>query len=982
MVCVYLILTGAALNAQQIKVTGTVTDAGDGSTLPGVSVQVKGTHHGTVTNLDGTYELNVAPDAVLVYRFIGMTTREIPVDGRNIIDVALATAATALSEVVVMGYGTERAIGSVVGSISTVNAAEIESRPMANLWDAMQGKVAGVQVYTSTGEPSASSSVRLHGVGSISASSTPLYVLDGVPIAAGNVLSINPNDIESVTFLKDASATSIYGSRAANGVMYITTKRGHRDQQATVRLNSQYGFSSLANTSYFESFMNADQLASFWLESGFRNEEQIRTLREQYPADTRWHEYFYQQNTPTYQGDISIQGGGGRTTYYVSGAYYYQDGVAARSEYERYSVRANINSHANDWLSFGTNIGLSNDNRQINPMYAGTNNSYLNYGLMELLVPFYSPYDEEGDKHDHIPGLNIINPKYREEYEPAIGNNTQLNMTGYLQLNPAEGLTIRSQGGIDAYDYRETETIRPLHMEYTGNGRLREYFSRSNSLSITNTAEYKFNTALRNDFTLLAGQEYIQNDYNNFFSQVAGISDDRLILLGAGDPDTRGIGQSKSDYAYSSFFGRIDYARDRRYYADLSLRRDESSRFGRENRSATFWSAGVMWDAAKESFVEDMEVLTSLRFKASIGTSGNSEIGNYRHLATMGTFNPYQGQSSWLIASPGNPRLTWEAQTKTTIGTDFGLWNDRIRTTMDYYIRNTESMLMAVPQPYVSGFDEIMENVGSMRNSGIDLSLSLDVVRGTDYFLTSYTNLNYNKNEITELFHGRDQWFIANTSIGYIVGEPVAFVAPIFAGIDPEDGMAMWYVPGEDRSVTRMEETTKVFVEADLEQYTGKDRYAPWSGGFGLNGGWRGITLQMDFSFSSGHYMINNDRYFSENPTVFQGFNQSKDVADYWKNPGDVTRFPRWGQQFTQFDTRLLERASFVRLKNLTLSWELPERWLAGTGTLAGMRVFASGRNLLTFTDYKGKDPEVDSNIAMARNPNTRQISFGLSVTM
>lgn len=982
MLCVCLILTGLTLQAQQIKVTGTVTDAGDGSTLPGVSVQVKGTNQGTVTNVDGTYELNVAPDGVLVYRFIGMTTREITVEGRSIIDVALETAATALSEVVVMGYGTERAVGSVVGSISTVNAAEIESRPMANVWDAMQGKIAGVQVYTSTGEPSESSSVRLHGVGSLSASSTPLYVLDGVPIASANVLSLNPNDIENVTFLKDASATSIYGSRAANGVMYITTKRGHRDQQATVRLNSQYGFSSLANTSYFESFMNADQLASFWQETGFRSEDQIRELREQYPGDTRWHEYFYQQNTPTYQGDLSMQGGGGRTTYYVSGAYFYQDGVAARSDYERYSMRVNINSHANDLLSFGTNLGLSYDNRQITPMFAGTNNSYLNYGLMELLVPFYSPYDEDGEKYDYIPGLNIVNPQYREKYEPAIGNNMQLNISGYLQLNPAEGLTIRSQGGIDAYDYRETETISPLHIEYSGNGSLREYFSRSNTMSITNTAEYKFNTILRNDFTFLVGQEYIQNDYNNFFSEVEGISDDRLILLGAGDPGTRGIGQEKSDYAYSSFFGRIDYARDRKYYADFSLRQDESSRFGRENRSATFWSAGVMWDAAKESFMENLDMMSSLRFKASIGTSGNSEIGNYRHLATMGTFNPYQGSASWLIASPGNPRLTWEEQTKTTIGADFGLWDNRIKSTIDFYLRDTESMLMAVPQPYVSGFDEIMENVGSMRNSGVDLSLSLNFITGSDYFLTAYTNVNYNKNEITGLFHGHDHWFIANTNIGYIVGKPVAFVAPIFAGIDPEDGKAMWYVPGEDRSVMRREETTKTFVEADLEQYTGKDRYAPWSGGFGLNSGWKGLTMQMDFSFSSGHYMINNDRYFSENPTVFQGYNQSKDVVDYWKNPGDVTRFPAWGEQFTQFDTRLLESASFIRLKNITLSWELPERWLAGAGTLGGVRVFASGRNLLTFTNYKGKDPEVDSNLAMARNPNSRQISFGVSLTM
>ncbi len=312
-----LLFIGGSLFGQQISVTGRVTAADDGTSLPGVTVRVQGTTQGTVTDFDGRYQLSVAGDAVLVFSFIGMRSQEVNVQRRSVIDVALESDITALGEVVVIGYGTARAVGTVVGSITTVSAEKLESRPVANVWDGMQGRVAGLQVYSSSGEPSATPSMRLHGVGSLGASSTPLYVLDGIPIAPGNVLSVNPNDIESVTVLKDASATSIYGSRAANGVIYITTKRGHRDTKAIINVNAQYGTSAIANTDFFENFLNTAELTGFWLDVGYRSQAQIDALLTQFPHDTQWYKYYYKESAPTYQGDISIRSTEGKGTTFT-----------------------------------------------------------------------------------------------------------------------------------------------------------------------------------------------------------------------------------------------------------------------------------------------------------------------------------------------------------------------------------------------------------------------------------------------------------------------------------------------------------------------------------------------------------------------------------------------------------------------------------------------------------------------------------------
>jgi TonB-linked SusC/RagA family outer membrane protein len=972
-----LMLGGSLLRAQTVQLSGTVVSSEDGLGIPGVSVTVKGTTIGTNTDINGAYSLTASPQGTLVFSFVGMKTQEIPVAGKSVVNVSLVSDLMNLEEVVVVGYGTGKKVGTVVGSLTQVSASKIVDKPTANVLDALQGKVAGLQVYTSSGEPTQVASIRLHGSGSLSGSTTPLYVLDGSPIDPSTMLALNSNDFESVTILKDASATSIYGTRAANGVVYITTKRGTADSKAKIRLNTQYGISKLANTDYFNSFMNTKQLTDFWVASGYRTQAQVDQLLTDYPYDTKWYKTYYKDSAPTYNTDLSVSGGSGKTTYYVSGAYFYADGLAARSEYDRYSLRSNINTKANDWLSLGVNLAASADKRQSNPY--GSNST--NRGLAMLAQPFYSPVDADGVKYpDLIPGWNRYNPDYLAQKLPSLTKNAQLDGMAYVQINPIKGLTIKSQGGIDANDQRATAMQMPSYKASLNNGNIRETFYRNSTLTITNTAEYKFDLGNDHSLTLLAGQEGITSESTNFMAYSAGLTDDRLMLLQTGGSTTRDVSSAKSEYAFLSYFGRFDYSFKDKYFFDFSIRQDASSRFGINNRKANFYATGLMWNAKKESFLENVDFISSLNIKASIGTSGNAEIGNYANLATIGTTS-YNGTTGWLVSNPGNPDLGWESQMKSTFGVKFSLLNDKYRFNIEYYNRVTRNMLLSVPYPYTSGFSSVLSNVGALKNYGFDVAFDFDLARTSDFYVTPYLTLNYNLDKVTELFDGRNYWNVPNTGVTWVVGQPVSYFYPLFAGVDPADGMPMWYVPGSDVTKTSKENTTKVFNSASLEQNIGKSRNAPLAGGFGLNTGYKGFALQADFAFAKGKYLINNDRYFFENPTAFSGFNQSTRILDYWKQEGDVALFPKYGVQFTQFDSRLVEDASFMRLKNLTLAYDLPKSLIQKTGFFSGARFFVTGRNLLTFTKYLGPDPEVDSNLSLGANPNTKQYSFGAEIS-
>ena len=960
------------VTAQVTKVTGTVISEEDGLPVVGASILVKGTAVGTVTDMDGKFQLPNVPSSAktLVISFIGMKSQELPI--KQTMNVILKPDTETLEEVVVLGYGSGKKIGSIVGSVAKVNSEKLSAKPVANAMDALQGQVSGLQVYTSSGEPGSSSSSYIRGVGSLTADNEPLYVLDGTPVSSSVMVMMNPNDFESVTVLKDASATSIYGSRAANGVIYITTKRGKIGEKAVITASGNYGTARLARR--VSNPMNSTELLNYQLSHGIIKQETYDKYINS-GIDTNWEDYFFKDDAPTYQANLSIQGGSNKTMYYVSGSYYFQDGITPRSEYNRYTFRSNLESRPTDWLRFGANFGATYDEQQTSLFtYQGSNN--LNGGIFGTILnpTYYNPYGEDGSKLDVIPGLNRYSPYYLSDKQPSSSNTAQLDGTAFIQLNPIEGLTIRSQFGIEAYDFRQTSKRLASHPDATLGGYTYEAFRRNAKLTITNTAEYNFKIKDIHDFTILIGQEGIKNDYQRFGSETTGQSDDRLSMLEAGTAATL-LGADENDlytYQFLSFFGRINYALNDKYFADFSIRNDASSRFGKDNRNAIFMSGGLMWNMKKESFLEDVNFLSDLKLKASIGTTGNSSIGNYDHLALVGT-NLYNAQGGWKINTPGNGDLGWEKQTLANIGIEASFWN-KYRIELTYYNKKTSNMLMDVPVPYTSGFSSITQNVGSMTNSGVEIAVSLDLLKTKDWFVGFNMNYAYNKNKITELFYGYDEWAMPNYLVSYNVGEPVQYYMAEWAGVDPADGQQMWYIPGTDG------ETTKEYDEELLQQATGKKRYAPHNGGFGLNVSWKGLSLNADFAWVLGKYMVNNDYYFAANPYNFAGYNQSKDVLNEWKEPGDITDIPAYGNVM-QFDTHLLENASFLRLKNISLSYTLPKNWLLPTKVIQGVRIMATARNLFTITNYKGADPELDTNLTYGAYPNTKQFTIGAELT-
>lgn len=983
---VMLLVSCLTVSAQNLAVTGKVTYADDGSPVIGATIKLKGTNTATLSDVNGYYKITIpssAAEKALVVSFTGLETKEIKVSQSGNYDVAMNPDATEIEDVVVVGYGSARKMNTTVGSVTQVSGKKLGARPTASVMDAMQGQVAGLQVYTSSGEPGTMQSVRLHGIGSLTASSTPLYVLDGVQIDPSLVMSMNPNDFESISVLKDASATSIYGSRAANGVIYITSKRGTLNTKTRVTARAQYGISSLANQKFYDQMMSTDQLWNFWVDNGIRTQAQIDAFKNAgYDANTRWIDYYQRNNVPMTQTEIMLQGGGGKTTYMVSASQYHQEGTAPGSFFDRYTVRSNIESQANSWLKLGVNMHLSDDTRQNNSNY-GTN--ALSGGISFLRQPFYSPYNKEtGEEEDFIKGMNAYNPNYIARNNPDVYTKYAVLGNAFVQIEPVKNLKIMSRLGIN-YTYDKNDWYRyPSYKASLNNGQVGKSTTLNLQKQISNTIEYMLNIKEDHKLTALLGQEGTQRNNNYYYAQSTGQTDDRLLQLENGLQSTYAMSSSSWAYNELSFFGRLDYSFRNKLFVDASVRSDASSRFSAANRNATFWSAGAMYDLKKEAFLANNNTISGFRLKASYGTQGNSLYGsssnNYGYMATTGSTTNYGTKAAWTISQPGNPDLKWETQTKLTAGVNIQLWN-KLDINVEYYNRSTEDMLMNVPIPSSTGFETTLKNVGSLVNNGVDINLTYNILTKEDYYLTFSTVFNYNAEKVTKLFDGRSRWEIANTGVAYVVGEPVMYYYPIYAGVNSENGKQQWYKPGSsvDQKTTN-NGVTESFNASDLTQNTGFSRYAPISGGFSVSGGWKGIALQADFSYVLGKYLISNDRYFSENPNQFAGYNTSSNVLAQWKSPGDIAEYPDWSKgAIMQFDTHLLDNASFLRLKNLQLSYSFPSHMMNKIG-INGLKIFAVGRNLLTVTKFRGIDPEVDSNLSLGALGNSKQYGFGIEL--
>ncbi len=947
-----------------------VTSSEDDLPLIGAAVSVVGTQRGVVTDLDGGYTIQVAVGEVIEFYYLTMEQQRVVVTADlTRLDVVMHPDNISLDEVVVVAYGVKKK-GTVAGSVGSVSGGVIEGVPAASFDQALQGQVAGLSVISTSGDPSAAANFQIRGTNSINSGTSPLFILDGAPISESDFNTISPNDIANVSVLKDASSTSIYGARAANGVVIITTKRGQISDRPTITFRSQLGVSQMAYGNW--DMMTTAERIQYEQELGLDDGQDYDTLSQ---IDTNWIEEVFNDNAILQSYDVSVSGASDRFNYYISGNYYDQEGTAYMSYFKRMGMRANFETQASEWMRIGSNTMFTYEN------YAeaaeGSYTLVTPISAARFMLPYYSPYQEDGSLASINDGTWLgynENPLEYTQNNPLEREKLKILIQPFVEIAPTKGLVIRSQFGLDILQGLTSMESYASYLPNNDSGSAARSYTAYRTLSVTNTASYTHRLDERSSLNFLLGQEGVDFYSDSFSVATYGQTNDALTSVATGTAASS-WSDSESAYGYLSFFGRGEYDFDDRYYVDLSLRGDASSRFGADHRWGVFWSTGLLWNLRNEEFMSNSrDWLTTAQVALSAGTSGNSSIGNYEQLALVSGGVDYIEMPGVYPSSKGNEDLTWEKLFTTNLSLRMGFWN-RANLEIDLYNKKTTDILMAVPVTYstssVGGYE--WQNMGAMVNRGVEISASGAIIAKRDFRWSLFANVSYNKNEITELYNGVTSYEYGESMTKMVVGESYgSFYMNRYAGVNPLNGDALWYT-ADGEITNEMNDEDKVLLD--------KNYFAPWQGGFGTSLGWKGLSLDVQFSWVADRWVINNDRYFDESNGRFVSYNQSSALLDRWQEPGDITDIPRHGV-YTEFDTRLLEDASFLRLKNVTLSWDLPSKWFSQSGVVRSIRVYAQGQNLLTFTEFTGLDPEGVGNMYQAAYPMSRQYTFGLNLTL
>lgn len=1024
--------------AQNRTVTGVVISSEDNEPIIQANVVVVGnTTIGAATDINGKFRIEVPASAKqLKFTYVGM--KDLVLDIQPVMNVVMHPDTDLLDAVVVVGYGTGQKLGTVTGSVARVSGEKLENKPVANVMDAMQGQVSGMNVTTTSGDPNAIASITIHGNASLGASSAPLYIVDGVQTAAALVMAMNPNDFESYTVLKDASSTSIYGARAANGVVVITTKKGKRNQDGKIVANAMYGVSTLINRRPRRLLMGAQELVDYQIAftsykykdtdpsrrikdqreflsdlaiSNFDGTVDVDGLTAQVNREYDWLDVYFKP-APTYQADMSISGGSDNISYYISGGYLSQEAITTgTSFFNKFNLRSNLDARVKDWMRVGININGGITDRRSS---RGFGKAYINDGVFGAIsTPTYYNYhsmnlEKNADGTvasksftDEIPNLvkfvhnypamtagRLYMPKFRNTYSSKKNVDFRLGTSGYAQFTPINGLTLKSQVGVEYSTTNFAYRFYPDNHEALGIGASQRAYSQDYILTWTNTAEYKWKPADDHDVTFLLGHEFVDSSSEGFDAYSRGqISREYMFLQMGQLGDYLSIpSESFSEYAYLSFFGRANYSYKDLVAADVTVRHDRSSRFGRNHQGGTFFSVGGLFNA-RSMWLQDNELISKLSLKANYGTQGNSSIPLYQSEALTGTIH-YTERLAFGVTTIGNPDLQWETQGMANVGVDLGLWNNHLELGLNYYNRITRNMLMAVPLPYSTGYSSRYENIGQMTNQGFDFDLTYTFLDTKEWNAFARTSFSYNWNRVDKLHTSqaeKEGW--QNGVFAYVKGKPTLLYSAQFAGYDKE-GKQTWYVPNEfnedgSRKVTNKYSTR---LEAPID-YALVD--APFFGGLTLGATWRNqISLTLDFTFRAGAYALNNDRFFYENNvTTFLLTARSKSLLHAWNTDlSEEENANATGDKFgdaRQFDDRLIEKTDFFRLKNLTLSYTFPKSLFDNAKVISGAKVFFTGRNLFTLMNksFNGFDPESAYGVALNRFPTTKQFVGGIQLT-
>lgn len=973
----------------QTHVSGIVTSSEDGEPVIGATVKVVGSQTaGTVTDIEGRFSLSVSkPGVELEFSSIGMVSKRVKASEN--MTVVLQVDSHTLEQVVITGYGSAKKLGSVVGSIASVDKKKLESIVTPNFTDALAGQVSGLSVLSGAGDPSQSATVRLRGINSIQSSSQPLFILDGAPIDAEFYATLNPADIESITVLKDAASTAIYGARAANGVIVLTSKQGKYSEQVSLSVRAQYGIAG--PTSDGVEMMNSKQYVKFRDLIGQPVSDEVRTLVDKYNINTNWRDEMIDNAAPTLDVNATMQGGGQTVNYYISFNHHKQDGLIEMSKMHRNTLNARINARLNRFFKIGftTNLGVQ---RYSQNAEWGASGIYAANPLVfaRMAMPFDTPYqytiDENGKmiKGDRAIGLKysgMVMPWWYNAHRNYYRNKLTLNTSVTETFTPLEGLTFQALQSINGLESMNHGSFSPYDAFVDGMGN--KIDAMKGSVSASSSRYYQFTLShtaeWRKQFGdhyvgILLGEETRIERSRGLSAYSEGQTDSRLLLLPHGTTVAPGdLGDSFVEEVANSLFANAEYNYKEKYYVTGSIRRDGSSKFAPGHRWGTFWSAGAKWDLKKEDFLKDVEWLNDLSLSVNYGTTGNdSGTGSYGYFGSYGVGGLYNGESSLGIASMSNPDLTWETTAKWNVGLNFSIF-DRAHFQVDFYRNKSTDMLMSIPYSMTTGFSSGIGNVAAMTNTGVEANVDVDILKTKDFYWSFKANVGYNKNEITELFQGRDEYVLANTGLKMAVGHAYGeFYQVRFAGVDPMTGAPLYYDKDGNKTKKFNEERDAVFL--------GKNRYAPWIGGFGTNFRYKNVSLLADFAWVAGKYMMINDDYFIANPQLATAWNQRVEMLNIWTTPGQITDIP--GAKYdVQYTDQMLQNASFLRMKTLSIQYEFPKKWMQATRYIKGVKVFGIARNLFTITSFEGYDPEPDRNLVQFNYPNTRQFVFGAEIS-
>ncbi|QEC76189.1 SusC/RagA family TonB-linked outer membrane protein [Mucilaginibacter ginsenosidivorax] len=998
--------------AQNRVITGKVTDQKDGSPLPGVSVTVKGAPSiGAQTDVSGAYKLSVPATAkVLVFRFIGYTPVETAISNL-VVNASLAVDAKQLNEVVVVGYGTQSR-ASLTGSVSKIKGADIENIPVPSLESAIQGRTPGVYIQAQNGKLGQGIQVRIRGASSVSAGNQPLYVVDGLPITVDDfssngastnpLVDLNQNDIESIDILKDASAAAIYGSRASNGVVLVTTKKG-KAGDTKVTYNQYYGFSKPTRE---REFLNAEQYVTLLRLAGAAGGYSTTSVEARlkryaagsdnyktYAVNTDWQKEIT-QHAPVQNYNLVLSGGTDKTKFYISGTYNNQKGFLVGNAINQYSLRTNVSNQANKWLEVGANLSVSRTKN-----YRLSNDDQ--FSTPEQIVAL-SPITPVIDPRTGLtsgaldPTTGTPNSNYPIYYNPLLNaQNAYFNTIDYrnlgnvyAQVKLLPSLSFRSEVGVDILNSSEDSYAGSLTSRNSGTPNGVGFNSSVTSVNFNTNNFLQFIKDFgKSNINAVGGMTYQrqQNDLNSISGDQFPSDAYKKLISSA---DITAGSSSSTAYSLLSYFARANYKFDEKYLLSVSGRIDGSSRFGANHRYGFFPAGSVGWVISQEGFMKQQQLVSDLKLRASYGITGNSEIGNFPSRGLFSEFG-YAGVAGSRPTQLPNPDLKWETSATTDIGLDVGFFNGRLSGQFDVYLRKTKDLLLNVQVPATSGYTTITQNLGKLQNKGFEMQIDSKNIVGKEVTWSTSFNFSVNRNKITDL---KGQ-VITGSGDGVnraVEGQPLGvFYTVEFAGADPANGDALYY-KNTDLGGGKRDRTTTNDYNAATPVVVG-DPNPKFIAGLNNTVSYKGI----DFSFLLQE--VNGDKIYNGGGQYMSvGFNngadnQTIDQLQSWKKAGDVTMVPEarlFGGNGVSPSSRYLSDGSYLRLKNIVLGYNFPKAILEKI-KLRSLRVYAQATNLATWTKYKGWDPELNSdafsgnitqNYDFYAAPQAKTITFGINV--